>query len=153
MESLWNRSSDWVMPLWQKVVNQNMPRRSKVAKRQKADSIHDRDRIIVRLPDGMRDKIAAMALANGRSMTAEVIAALEHHLKSADRITQLWELFEKHRTDIEAIPRILEAVEILEFHLEQSTGISIKNLRSAREFAEKVGVDEARHVSDRSRLR
>src|SRR5437016_5639728 len=109
------------MPLWHKVVNKIMPRGSKVAKRQKAENIHDRDRIIVRLPEGMRDKIAAMALANSRSMTAEVIAALEQHLKGADRISQLWEVFEKHREDIEAIPRIWEAVENLEWHVENST--------------------------------
>lgn len=35
------------------------------------------DRFIVRLPDGMRDRIKAAAEANNRSMNAEVVAALE----------------------------------------------------------------------------
>jgi plasmid stability protein len=91
-----------------------MPKGSKVAKRQKAESIHDRDRIIIRLPDGMRDKIAAMALANGRSMTAEVIAALEQHLKGADRVTEMWEFFDRHREEIERIPIAYAAIENLE---------------------------------------
>lgn len=34
------------------------------------------DRFIVRLPDGMRDAIAAAAKANGRSMNAEIVAKL-----------------------------------------------------------------------------
>lgn len=32
---------------------------------------------MVRFPDGMRDRIAAAAKANGRSMNSEIIAALE----------------------------------------------------------------------------
>ncbi|MDQ1831951.1 Arc family DNA-binding protein [Massilia scottii] len=35
------------------------------------------DRFIVRLPDGMRDAIAAAAKANGRSMNAEIVSRLE----------------------------------------------------------------------------
>lgn len=34
------------------------------------------DRIIIRLPDGMREKLRSRAEANGRSMTAEVVATL-----------------------------------------------------------------------------
>lgn len=35
------------------------------------------DKFMLRLPDGMRDKIAYVAKANGRSMNAEIIARLE----------------------------------------------------------------------------
>jgi hypothetical protein len=35
------------------------------------------DRLIVRFPDGMRDRIAALAKANKRSMNAEVISMIE----------------------------------------------------------------------------
>jgi len=35
------------------------------------------DRIMLRLPDGMRDRIAAAAKANNRSMNAEIVAVLE----------------------------------------------------------------------------
>jgi len=35
------------------------------------------DRFIVRMPDGMRDKIAEAAKTNNRSMNSEVIARLE----------------------------------------------------------------------------
>ena len=35
------------------------------------------DKFIVRLPDGMRDRIKAVADANGRSMNAEIVSALE----------------------------------------------------------------------------
>jgi plasmid stability protein len=115
------------------VVNQNMPRGSKVAKRQKAESIHDRDRIIVRLPDGMRDKIAAMAAANGRSMTAEVIAALEEHLKSGDRITRLEDAVEKNREKIE---EIWDSIQMLEREVERFSGAPFSGLRAARKAAQ-----------------
>lgn len=35
------------------------------------------DRFIVRLPDGLRDRIAAAAKENGRSMNAEIVRVLE----------------------------------------------------------------------------
>ena len=35
------------------------------------------DKFIVRLPDGMRDRIKAAADTNGRTMNAEVVARLE----------------------------------------------------------------------------
>src|SRR4029077_730775 len=101
------------MPPWQHLVNRNMPRGSRMASRKKpaTESIHDRDRIIVRLPDGMRDDLAALAEANGRSMTSEVVAALEKHLKGVDRLHHLWDFFERHREQIEEIPFVRAAVE------------------------------------------
>lgn len=37
----------------------------------------DQNRFLVRMPDGMRDRIAQAAKANGRSMNAEIIHRLE----------------------------------------------------------------------------
>lgn len=37
----------------------------------------DSDKVIIRLPDGMRDRIKAAADANGRSMNSEIVATLE----------------------------------------------------------------------------
>jgi predicted DNA-binding protein len=104
------------MPLWLRVVKCSMPKGSKVASKTKraVDSIHDRDRIIVRLPDGMRDQLGNLAEANGRSMTAEVVAAIERHLKSVDRVTQIWETLKKYEQDIEDISLIRQAVLNLE---------------------------------------
>lgn len=42
------------------------------------------ERFIVRLPDGMRDRIAEAAKANNRSMNAEIVHMLQSHF---DRIT------------------------------------------------------------------
>jgi plasmid stability protein len=39
------------------------------------------ERFIIRFPDGMRDKISALAKANGRSMNAEVISMIEASLR------------------------------------------------------------------------
>lgn len=43
------------------------------------------DRFIVRLPDGMRDKIRSVAERNGRSMNAEIVARLQRSL-DADEV-------------------------------------------------------------------
>lgn len=37
----------------------------------------DLNRFLVRMPDGMRDRIAEIAKANGRSMNAEIVRTLE----------------------------------------------------------------------------
>lgn len=39
------------------------------------------DKVIVRLPDGMRDRLKAAAVANKRSMNAEIVARLELSLE------------------------------------------------------------------------
>jgi Arc-like DNA binding domain len=37
------------------------------------------DQFLLRLPDGMRDQIAAAAKANNRTMTAEIVSCLQNH--------------------------------------------------------------------------
>lgn len=41
----------------------------------------DQDKFVLRLPNGMRDEIKAAADSEGRSMTKEVVLALESHLQ------------------------------------------------------------------------
>jgi predicted DNA-binding protein len=43
------------------------------------------DQYMLRLPRGLRDRIAKRADKNGRSMNTEIIAAIEAHLKTRDR--------------------------------------------------------------------
>lgn len=43
------------------------------------------DQFVVRLPDGMRDRIAQEAKSNNRSMNAEIVARLEESLDAPDR--------------------------------------------------------------------
>jgi plasmid stability protein len=43
------------------------------------------DKFILRLPDGMREHLAEVAERNGRSMNAEVIAALAMYFEHASR--------------------------------------------------------------------
>ena len=75
---------------------------------------------MLRLPPGLRDKVAARAAQNGRSMNTEIIEAIERYLQGADRITRLWEFFERHRESIESVPLLLTAVENLEISAERS---------------------------------
>ena len=51
----------------------------------------DADQYMVRLPPGLRDRLARRAAENGRSMNTEIVDAIEKHLEGADRITKLWE--------------------------------------------------------------
>ncbi|SDR18104.1 Arc family DNA-binding protein [Paraburkholderia tuberum] len=46
------------------------------------------ERFIVRLPDGMRDKIAAAAKASGRSMNAEIVARLQESFELTDDVNR-----------------------------------------------------------------
>ena len=61
------------------------------------------DRFIVRLPDGMRDRIAEAAKANNRSMNAEIVARLASTLEDRDTFTSAMKLLEQATTDIKAI--------------------------------------------------
>jgi predicted DNA-binding protein len=92
-----------------------------VAKKQvKKIAAKDADQYMLRLPPGLRDKVARRAAENGRSMNTEIIDAIEKHLEGTDRISQLWELFEKHRENIEALPIVLATVGNIEIFLGRS---------------------------------
>jgi hypothetical protein len=56
------------------------------------------DQFVIRLPEGMRDRIAKLAMANGRSMNAELVDRLEKSLVDSDSlkvleatVADLWE--------------------------------------------------------------
>jgi predicted DNA-binding protein len=74
----------------------------------------DADQYMLRFPAGLRDRVARRAAESGRSMNTEIIDAIEKHLESADRVTQMWDFIEKHRQDIEAIGTLWGAGEQLE---------------------------------------
>jgi len=75
------------------------------------------EQYMLRLPPGLRDSVARRAAENGRSMNTEIIEAIEKHLRDADRVTQLWEVFGKHRENIEALDSIRATVEWLDLVL------------------------------------
>ena len=103
------------------------------SKKKQPISAHDLDRIIVRLPEGMRAKIAQLADDNGRSMTAEVVAALEKHLKGVDRISEISEFIEEFAEEIQGIDDLKARLDRLE-NLTKSLSDSMFSLsRSVRE--------------------
>jgi hypothetical protein len=55
----------------------------------KKDEGKPADKYIVRFPKGMRSKMAKLAAANGRSMNAEIVTALEKHLEHDDKLASL----------------------------------------------------------------
>jgi hypothetical protein len=73
------------------------------------------DRLIVRFPDGMRDRIAALAKANGRSMNAEVISMIEASFRRNERPTD-----EQQKTDLaQEIRELRGAVEKMQKEFEE----------------------------------
>lgn len=60
-----------------------------------ADDQHQfKDRYMLRLPDGMRDRIRAAATTRGRSMNAEIVATLEEAYPPPRRLEELQDLTE-----------------------------------------------------------
>jgi hypothetical protein len=101
------------------------------------------DQYMLRLPPGLRDKVARRAAENGRSMNTEIIDAIENHLRGADRVTQLWETFEKHRANIEAIGLIWDAVD----HLEDTVrGLTRGDFRGVLDRARDKELEAARQA-------
>ncbi len=70
------------------------------------------DQFVVRLPPGMRDKIAEVAERNGRSMNAEIVSILESSLKFESEygpldqvIGEIWGAIEGLQREVEAMGR------------------------------------------------
>jgi hypothetical protein len=57
---------------------------------QKSES-RDQNKFIVRMPDGLRERIAATAKAEGRSMNAEIVRTLEAYYPPQPTVEQLLE--------------------------------------------------------------
>lgn len=77
------------------------------------------DKFIVRLPDGMRDRIKAKAAENNRSMNAEIVYALDEYLKKRFALASYdWEeaplpaddVLMAHARDPEKMRRIMQHV-------------------------------------------
>ncbi len=104
--------------------------------------VREHDKFMLRLPDGMRDRIAEAAKANKRSMNAEIVAALEvaypdpqvqyPELSFLDEIDELKSKLDKIRE-----ARIREAAENWsdEFidEVSEKLGPSAKHLKTARD--------------------
>ncbi len=74
------------------------------------------EKLLIRFPPGMREKIADAAQAAGRSMNAEVIARLEASLDDAtidERMNDLEELAAEYERRIASLERRMEDV----FHM------------------------------------
>jgi hypothetical protein len=97
----------------------------------------DADQYMLRLPPGLRDRVAQRAAKNGHSMNTEIIEAIEKHLIGEDRMSRIWEFIEKNRKNVEGIDRIWDALMNLEWHVERLTGAPLSALREARKAAEK----------------
>ena len=68
------------------------------------------DKFIIRLPDGMRDRIKTDAEQHGRTMNAEIIARLEVFTDSpsnSDRLDEIMETLIKHDEKLDKLADML----------------------------------------------
>lgn len=70
-----------------------------------ATTTRESDKFVLRLPDGMRDRIKTVAAENQRSMTAEIIARLESSL-SHDSEDETGAQYRAARAMIEFLGRV-----------------------------------------------
>ena len=82
----------------------------------------DADQYMLRLPAGLRDRVAKRAAENGRSMNTEIIEAIEKHLDGVDRITEIVQFIEKHRENIELLDNIWGAIIDVEGRVQKLDG-------------------------------
>lgn len=89
---------------------------ARVKSRKPSQTNRESDKIIVRLSEGMRARIAEMAASNGRSMTAEVNAALDAHIANNDEVQKLWGKVDRlgEKFDI-VIERLEQQEELLQY--------------------------------------
>lgn len=74
------------------------------------------DKFMLRLPDGMRGRVATSAKAAGRSMNAEIVARLQQSFDNADEVRRLRLLLEDKRLsglDAEANENVRQQLYIL----------------------------------------
>jgi hypothetical protein len=77
------------------------------------------DKFILRLPDGMRDAIAASAKANNRTMNAEIVLRLQNSFSSKRPVTRASSGNEADRDDERLPEGMFELPEYLEHVAEQ----------------------------------
>ena len=75
-----------------------------------APTNRDSDKFMLRLPDGMRDRIAQAAKSNGRSMNAEIIQKIEDAFALEKQVA---ELAIRSDTMHESLVRIAKAIDDL----------------------------------------
>lgn len=111
------------------------------------------DQYLIRLPDGMRLKLSKLAEANGRSMNAEIVSALEQHLTGSDRLSAIESSIQNHhRTvqELEARMRTLEnfatAAQVRNIQELRTTekGLTLREAAELRALLKRTGVSEAR---------
>jgi hypothetical protein len=59
----------------------------------------------------MRDSVAKLAAANGRSINTEIVAAIEKHLAGVDQLQQMRRELDEHRHLIETVEGKFEELE------------------------------------------
>jgi plasmid stability protein len=82
-----------------------VPPMKRPKKKPQATTGRGSDKFILRLPEGMRARIQVLAAQKGRSMNAEVIAALEKYIEADDSIGLLWNAIDELQNQVTDLQR------------------------------------------------
>jgi predicted ribosome quality control (RQC) complex YloA/Tae2 family protein len=101
------------------------------------------DKFIVRLPDGMRDRIATAAKSNNRTMNAEIVARLEESFEVMSEAKQvlayLRDKDKEHAALIEKVKKSNEEADAAEKKYEEAVEYAKRQYEAARdEFKRKT---------------
>jgi hypothetical protein len=108
---------------------------ARVKKRACTSTNRESDKIIVRLPEGMRDALAELATRNGRSMTAEVVAALATHFENERQSAALRAQLQAPGLEIGGSAAINKGLEDLVDRLDRKLGELSKRADTAKYLA------------------
>ncbi|MHC2294033.1 Arc family DNA-binding protein [Bradyrhizobium barranii] len=94
--------------------------------------------VMLRLPAEMRDRLATLAQANGRSMNAEIVGALEQHLKGLDRLSAVEAFIGQHRDEILSIGKFEQRIGDLEVLVRTLSDHTVSSLLRDPEFIRRL---------------
>lgn len=92
------------------------------------------ERFIIRLPDGMRERIKAKAEANGRSMNAEIVVALE-------------KFFPEPRSAEDAVNDVMGVLAYYKEPVRSEAIAMLKAIAQSDGFKSKIEIEELVHKS------
>ncbi|MDB6454688.1 Arc family DNA-binding protein [Falsirhodobacter sp. 20TX0035] len=111
----------------------------------------DSDKFVLRLPDGMRDRIKAAAEANSRSMNAEVVATLEEKYPAPEP-EDLGERLKNLTIEIAEMPDPDERAEMWDYLRGTLLEMADNILTAKRASGNLTTEEEQRHIDRRKKI-
>lgn len=99
----------------------------------------------------MRSKLSKLAEANGRSMNAEIVSALEQHLTGSDRLSAIESSIQNHHRTVQELEARIQTLEnfavtvrLRNIPHSSEKGLTAREADEIRALLKRTGVSEAR---------